>query len=119
MQGHRLLLPFHVPGTLTANIVITFVLPFDCRVKHLGACASNDSDATLIMGLSTDTDSILAAAVIGDSSVPVEKNQSNFASTNPTGKLSKGEILVITVDFDGAAGTAAADLTILLTLLEG
>ncbi len=119
MQGHRLLLPFHIPGTLTANIVITFVLPFDCRVKHVGACASNDSDATLILGVSGDTSSILEAAVIGDSSVPVEKVQSDFASANPTGKLSKDEILVITVDFDGSTGTAANDLTVLLTLLEG
>lgn len=119
MQGHRLVLPFHVPGTLTANIVITFVMPFDGRVMHVGACSSNDSDATLMMGISTDTDSILAAAVIGDSSVPVEKTRANFATANPTGALSKGEILVITVDYDGAAGTAADDLTVVLTLLEG
>lgn len=119
MQGHRLVLPFHVPGDVAADVVITFVLPFDCRVKHLGACTSNDSAATLMMGISTNTDSILTNAVIGDSSVPVEKVQSDFATTNPTGKLSKGEILVITVDFDGSAGVAADDLTVVLTLLEG
>jgi hypothetical protein len=119
MQGHKLILPFHVPGTLTANITVTFVIPYDCRVKHVGACSSNDSDATLMLGISTDTNSILAAAVIGDSSVPVEKTQANFATTNPTGKLSKGEILVLTVDFDGATGTAADDLTVVITLLEG
>ena len=83
------------------------------------SCASNDSDATLMLGISTDTNSILAAAVIGDSSVPVEKTVANFATTNTTGKLSKDEILVLTVDYDGSAGTAAADLSVLITLLEG
>lgn len=119
MQAHRLMLPVHVPGTLTANIVVTFVIPFDCRVAHVGSCCSNaDGDALLWLGVSGDTDSILTSAVIGLSGVPVEKVQSDFATTNPTGKLSKDEILVLTLDFDGA-GTAADDFTSVITLLEG
>jgi hypothetical protein len=112
-------MPFHVPGTLTANIVITFEAPFDFRFRTISACASNDSDATLMLGISTDTNSILTAAVIGDSSVPVEKRVADFASTNATGAVSKGEIVVLTVDYDGATGTAAADLTVLFDILEG
>ena len=112
-------MPFHVPGTLSANIVITFEAPFNFRLRTLSACASNDSDATLMLGISTDTNSILTAAVIGDSSVPVEKRVADFDAVNPTGAVSKGEIVVITVDYDGAAGTAAADLTILLDLIAG
>ena len=119
MQGHRMLLPFHVPGTLTANIVITFEAPFNFRFRTVSACSSNDSDATLMLGISTDTNSILTAAVIGDSSVPVEKRRADFASTNPTGAVSKGEFVVLTVDFDGSTGTAADDLTVLLDIIEG
>lgn len=118
MQGHRNVHSFHVPGTLTANITITWTAPHDGRIKHVSSCASNDSDATLMLGISTDTNSILTAAVIGDSGTPVEKTVSNFASTNPTGAFTKGQILVCTVDFDGAAGTAADDLTVVITTLE-
>ncbi len=119
MQGHRLVVPFHVPGTLTANITVTWKVAFDCVLKHVSGVASNDSDATLMFGISTDTNSILTAAVIGDSDVPVEKVQSDFDAVNPTGVLSKGDIAVLTIDYDGSAGTAAADLTVILTFLEG
>lgn len=119
MQGHRILLPLLVPGTLTANIIYTFDAPFNFRFRTVSACASNDSDATLMLGISTDTNSILTAAVIGDSDVPVEKRVADFASTNPTGNVTKGQIVVLTVDFDGAAGTAAADLCVLLDLIAG
>jgi hypothetical protein len=119
MQGHRVLMPFLVPGTLTANIVFTFEAPFDFRFRTVSACGSNANDAELMLGISTDTNSILAAAVIGDSDVPVEKRVADFASTNATGAVSKGEIVVLTVDFDGTAGTAAADLCILFDILEG
>jgi hypothetical protein len=119
MQGHRFQQTVHVPGTLTANLDIRMKIPFDCRLKHISAVASNDSDATLAVGVSTDTDSILAAAAIGDSQVPVEKSASDWASTNASGVLSKGDILVLTLDYDGASGTAAADLTVVLTFLEG
>lgn len=119
MQGHRILLPFNVPGTLAADIVITFEAPFDFRFRTVSACGSNANDAELSLGISTNTDSILTLAVIGDSDVPVEKRVADFASTNPTGKVSKGEIVVLTVDHDGDGDTAADDLNILLDILEG
>ena len=72
-----------------------------------------------MLGISTDTNSILTAAVIGDSDVPIEKRLADFASTNETGEVAKGEIVVLTVDFDGAAGTAADDLNIILDILPG
>ena len=119
MQGHRNLITFHVPGTLTANLSLKWTASFDGRVKEISAVASNDSDATMTFGTSADADYTLAACTIGDSGTPVTKTVSNWATTNPTGALSKGEIVVITVDYDGAAGTAADDLTVILTLLEG
>ncbi len=119
MQGHRSHISFHVPGTLTANLNIRFEAANNFRIQKVSAVASNDSDATLELGISTDTNSILAAAVIGDSNVPVEKTRSDFASTNPTGAVTKGEIVVITLDYDGAAGTAAQNFTIVLSILEG
>ena len=118
MQGHRFVVPFHIPGTLTADLDIRYKVPHDCTLEHISAVTSNDSDATLAVGTSDDTDEILAAATVGDSQVPGEKTVSNWASANSTGKLVKGDTVVLTVDYDGAAGTAADDLTIVLTFVE-
>ncbi len=119
MQGQRSQFCFHVPGTLAANINIRWKAANNFRIQKVSSVASNDSDATLELGISTDTNSILVAAVIGDSNVPVEKSRSDFASTNTTGAVTKGEIVVIALDYDGATGTAAADFTCVITVLEG
>lgn len=119
MQGQKMLLPIHLHGTLAANATFRWKVPSQMHVDHVSVVASNDSDATFKLGISTDDDSILAAAVIGDSGTPVEKTRADFASTNPTGKLNDGDILLGTLDFDGSAGTPAADVTIVITLLDG
>lgn len=119
MQGHRNIYSFHVPGTLTANLVISWTACADGRIKHISAVASNDSDATLMAGDSGDTNEYLAAAVIGDSGVPVEFTSANWATTNPTAAFKKGDVLVFTLDFDGSSGTAADDFTMVVTTLEG
>jgi hypothetical protein len=119
MLGKHFGRTIHVPGALTADLDIRLSVPVDCRLKRVSAVASNDSDATLAIGISTDTDSILTAATIGDSQTPVTKDVSDWATTNPTGDLDQGDILVLTVDYDGASGTAAQDLTIDLDFIEG
>ena len=120
MQGHRIMLPIHVPGTLTANLSIVLKMPFDARIMEVSAVGSNANDCTLaVAGGSAGTTAILAAFAIGDSGTPVVKTRADFASTNTTGKLANDDLLQLTVDYDGASGTAADDLTILVTLLEG
>lgn len=118
---------FHIPGSLSANLNIRSTVPSNCTLVHVSAVASNDSDATLAIGTSADTDGFLAACVIGDSATPVEKDVGDFdgalltlgASDDEVPRLSDGDILVIVVDFDGASGTAADDLTLILTFVEG
>ena len=119
MQGHRLVIPFHVPGTLSADLAIYWTACFDGRIKHISAVGSNSNNGLLIFGISTDTNSILASASIGDSNAPVEFDVDNWATTNPTGAFSKGQILVATLDHDGAGGTATDDFTLVITALEG
>ena len=71
---------YHIPGTLSADINIRFTAPFNCTLKHVSAVASNDSDATLAVGTSADSDGFLTAFAIGDSNTPVEKEAiSDFA----------------------------------------
>lgn len=120
MQGQRIMLPIHVPGSLTANLSITMQMPFDARILEVSAVGSNDGDGTLavLAGAAGDV-SILAAFAVGDSGTPVVKTRANFATTNPTGKLANDDLLQLTIDYDGAGGTATDDLTILVTLIEG
>jgi len=109
---------YHVPGTLAANLDIRFTAPMDCTLLHVSAVASNDSDATLAIGTSDDTDEFLAAAAIGDSQVPVEKTRTDFEGDQYP-RIQDGDVVVLTLDFDGAGGTAAQNVTIVLTFAEG
>lgn len=108
----------HVPGTLAANVNVRFTVPHSGRVTHVSAVASNNSDATMTLGISSDTDSILASTTIGDSNTPATFTRANWAAANPTGALAAGNIVVLTVDYDGGSGTAAADLTVVITTVE-
>jgi hypothetical protein len=118
MQGHRNLISIHIPGTLAADVNWRWKVPYDCRIKHASAVANN-SDATLALGTSADSDAILAAAAIGDGRAPAEFAAADWAAANPAAVLNRGDVLVVTLDIDGNAGTAAQNATVVLTLLEG
>lgn len=125
MQGNHLLLPFHVHGTLAADAVFRWRAPFPCSLRQIAIHASNDSDATVIVGTSGDTDGFLTAQDAGDSGVPSVYDLDDFDGdlvTKPGSsfpRLAAGDVLVITVDHDGAAGTAAANLGVNVLLAEG
>lgn len=109
----------HVPGAMSADLDIRLSVPVDCRLVRVSAVTSNDADTRISIGDSDDADSILASTTIGDSQTPVVKAVDDWASANPTGVLSQGDVLVVGVDYDGAAGTAGEDLTIDLDFIEG
>ena len=54
---------------------------------------------------------------IGDSGTPSEFDWGDFIDQHP--RIEDGDVVIITVDYDGATGTAAADLTLVLTFTEG
>jgi hypothetical protein len=118
MQGAKIFQTYHIPGTLTANIVPKFTVPCDLTLVHVSAVASNDSDATLILGTSTDDDAYLAAATIGDSGAPREFDRNDFVDAQYPHILD-GTVVVVTLDYDSSSGTAAANVTIVLTFVEG
>lgn len=119
MIGRHFGRTIHVPGAMSANLDIRINMPVDCRLARVSAVTSNDSDATLTIGDSDDDDAILDTTTIGDSQTPQVFDVDNWNTPNPTGELSKGDVLVITVDYDGSAGTAGEDLTLDLDFLEG
>jgi hypothetical protein len=116
---------YAVSGTLAANFVAKWTAPFDCTLLHVSAVASNNSDATIIVGDSSDTDEYLTSATIGDSGTPVEFDGGDFVDTDGNSwtryypRIADGTIVVLTVDYDGSGGTAAQDLCVVLTFAKG
>lgn len=119
MLGNHFTLTIRYDGTLAANKTFSWTAPFQCHVESITEKASNNSDATGILGISSDTDSILTSHTIGDSEVPTTKTVSDFATTNPTGRINAGDVLTHVLDFDGSAGTAAQNVDIVIMLTEG
>ena len=120
MQGTYFPLSFHVTGTLAANVTVYWKAPFDCVLQHVSAVASNNSDATLKIGDSGDDDEILVATAIGDSGSPAEFDRDDWRSGfNETGRILKGDVVIFTLDYDGVAGTAAQNVTIVAAFTEG
>ena len=118
MQGNHIVYSFHIPGTLAANVVITFIAPQALQLVHISAGGSNANDGLLIVGPSTDTDGYLESASIGDSGTPVTFDKDDFVGTQPV-HIAAGTKIVATLDYDGAGGTATDDFTLVLTFTEG
>jgi hypothetical protein len=109
---------YHVTGTLSANVVSKFKLPCDAQLIYACANASNTNNATLILGPSTDTDGYLESAAIGQSGTPVEFDWNDFVGSQYP-HIAKGTIFTTTLDYDGSAGSAAANFDLLLMFTEG
>ena len=115
---HPMIYTWHIPGTLAADIAIKFTAFVNMTIQHISAVASNDSDATLKVGTSSDDDEFLAAATIGDSGSPKEFDRDDFVGAQFP-RIEDGDVVVLTLDYDGAAGTAAQNVTIVMTCAEG
>jgi hypothetical protein len=109
---------YHIPGSLTANIQSVFSIPFDCTLIQVSAVGSNANDATLKLGNTADDDAYLTAFAIGDTNVPQVKSRTDFVD-NQYPHISAGTAFMVTLDYDGAAGTAAQNVTISLTFAKG
>ena len=111
-------LGFHFTGSLAANVDIKFTVPSACQLLHSSAVSSNDSDATLKLGTSAAAEAYLEETTIGDSGVPSEKTKADFVGAEYP-HIPDDTVFAIAIDFDGASGTAADDLTLVLTFSEG
>jgi hypothetical protein len=117
---------FHVPGTLSADLNIRFKAPTDCQLVHVSAVGSNGYAAGLEVGDATDADGYLTKYSIGVSNTPVEKEAISDFSGALAGsqypRISDGDVVALTLDYDyngGGAANASADVTIVLTFVEG
>jgi len=117
---------YHVPGSLSADLNIRWTAPCDCTLLHVSAVGSNAYAAGLIVGTSADPNGYLTTYSIGVSNTPVQKEAitdfSGALSDSQYPRISDGDILVLTLDYDYAAGgsaNASADVTIVLTFAPG
>jgi len=102
-------------GTLAANKALYFTMPIGATLIHVSAVQSNAGSATLMIGDTGDTDQAIAAFAIGDSAVPVEKATADFTSPH----FVDGDVFKLTLDYDGASGTAADNVNIVCMFLAG
>ena len=123
MQGARFTVAVHIGGTLAANQQGVIQLPCAATLAEASACGSNNNSATLQLGTSADADGIMTAAAIGDSSTPAIFAAADFDGVLADGlnplHLADGTVITWLLDYDGASGTAAQNVDILFTFLEG
>lgn len=123
MQGTRFTMPFHFGGTLAANQTVCFAMPVNASLESISFSASNAAASTLKVGTVADDDGYITAYAVGQSNVPVVKAAGDFNGALVTvglrPRLLKGGDVLLTLDFDGAAGTAGANVTVVLAFSEG
>lgn len=113
MMERTIVLSFYIPGTLAANYTPAYEFPFPTRLEAIKAWASNNSDATLAVADPSAT--MVTATTIGDSGDPktIAVDGAEVAQTAADTKVT------LTLDFDGASGTAAQNVQILVILKTG
>ena len=109
---------YHVPGTLSANLAITFKVPCDCTLLHVSVVGSNTNNAQVKVGDSSDDARHLVFKDIGDGGAPAVFDRDDFVGGQYP-RVATGDTLLITLDYDGASGTAAQNVTLVLTFAEG
>jgi hypothetical protein len=109
---------YHVPGTLTADLEIIFTTHANMTLLHVSMVCTNAANTTVAIGTTSSAATYMAAAQVGQSDVPVTKTRTDFEGDQYP-NLPAGTVAKLTVDHDGATGTAGADLTIVLTFVEG
>ncbi|TXH49234.1 MAG: hypothetical protein E6Q97_23085 [Desulfurellales bacterium] len=123
MLGNLFTYTIHLHGTLAANATGNIKLPVAASLISVAACGSNANNGLLDVGTSADRDGILSAVDIGDSNTPTEYDRADWdgalATAGDPYHFDKGSILAWDLDYDGASGTAAANVTLTLTFLEG
>ena len=106
----------YIPGTLTANQVIRFTVPFACQILHASAVMSNAGNSLLKLGHSADDDWYLQLTPIGQSNVPATITAPGGFRFETIPTIAAGTTVVVTIDFDGPpGGTAGQNVVLVIT----
>src|SRR3972149_39655 len=107
MRERSILFSYFTRGTRAATHLFYWELPSPWVIDKIKASAVNDSDATLAVGGGVT----VAATVIGDGD-PAE------ISCSLT-QIDADELVTLTLDYDGSAGTAAQQVSITVVSKSG
>ncbi len=118
MLGDVFAITYHTAGTLAANHSFKFKLPFDAQLCYVSAVGSNANNGILDIGSSADADLYLDAKDIGDSGTPAEFDKDDFVGAEYP-HIAAGTIIAAALDYDGSAGTATADYTLVMLFQKG
>jgi hypothetical protein len=108
-----------IPGTLSAAVQYVATVPSDCTIRHISMVQSNAGDARVKIGTSADDDEFLTYTTLGVSGTPVVLDAATDFRYDAFPRLEKDDVLKIYIDHDGIGGTAAQDVTFVLTFQEG
>lgn len=103
-------------GTLGANVTRYLEFPYPVTFLKAKAWATNDSSATL--ALSGANTLSIAAQAIGDSGNPATISPTAAEKASTAGEEADG-LITLTLDYDGAGGTAAENVGVQLFFLVG
>ena len=121
----KFVMTFHEQGDLGADLDYSWTAPSGCTLVHVSAVQSDADACGITVGTSADPNGFLTTYSCGISGTPVEKESGDFDGALVTGTypvISDGDIVTIDVDYDYNAGGGsgnAADVTIVLTFVEG
>ena len=108
MQGSLIHFGFKVDGTLTADNVRRFQVPVDLQLVKVNAGCDNATSFILDIGTAADTDAYLdGVTCTGAASTTTEWDQDDFVNGQYPA-VPDGTEVVITIDYDGGAGTDGA-----------
>jgi hypothetical protein len=119
MQGTHFTVSYHTAGTLAANHSFVFTLPFAAQLIAVSSVGSNANNGILDIGPSTDTDGSVSNMDVGDSGVPAVYDEPGDFEGDNFPHYAAGTIIQAELDYDGGAGTAVHDFTLVLFFTEG
>jgi len=109
MRERQVMMNWFFSGTLSGDAVRSFSYHEPFTLLKIGGTAENDSSATL----AASGGATIAAAAIGDSGAFV------YAAPTSSQMVAAGTEVILTLDYDGASGTASANVEAQVILLTG
>ncbi len=119
MQGTRFAVSYHTGGTLAANQTVIFKFPFDVQLISVSAANTAATDALVDVGKTAALEAYVKDMAVGDSSVAAVLDEAGDFEGDVFPHIVADTNIIVSVDYDGAAGVAAANLTLVLVFSEG
>ena len=119
MLGDFFTVSYHTAGALAANHTFRFKLPFDATLVFVSASGSNANNGILDVGSSATADLYVSNLDVGDSGTPAVVDADTEFESDVFPHIVAGTIIAAALDYDGAAGTAVQDFTLVLGFTKG